>query len=88
MNKKTIMTFLLALVAVAGQAQEAENGLADTYWRNETTGDWLIGITKEHDIYDNQVWNIVAQTEKKDNYTLTIDNGTTIKVGKQKNMNG
>ena len=32
MNKKTIMTLLLVLVAVAGQAQKAESTLADTYW--------------------------------------------------------
>ena len=82
MNK--IITVLLALVAMAGQAQNAETGLADTYWRNEATGDWLIGITPNHVIYDNQVWDITSQTEKKDTYMLTIGNGTTIKVGKMK----
>ena len=84
MNKKTIISILLALVAMAGQAQNTVGTLADTYWRNEKTGDWLIGITANHVIYDNMVWDIVARTEKKDAYTLTISNGTTIKVGKQK----
>jgi len=84
MNKKTMITFLLALVAMVGQAQNTVGTLADTYWRNEKTGDWLIGITANHVIYDNMVWDIVARTEKKDAYTLTISNGTTIKVGKQK----
>ena len=84
MKKKTIMSILLALVAMAGQAQNTVGTLADTYWRNEKTGDWLIGITANHVIYDNMVWDIVARTEKKDAYTLTISNGTTIKVGKQK----
>ena len=84
MNKKTIMSILLALVAMAGQAQNTVGTLADTYWRNEKTGDWLIGITANHVIYDNMVWDIVARTEKKDAYALTISNGTTIKVGKQK----
>lgn len=78
------MSILLALVAVVGQAQNTVGTLADTYWRNEKTGDWLIGITANHVIYDNMVWDIVARTEKKDAYTLTISNGTTIKVGKQK----
>ena len=82
MNK--IITVLLALVAMAGQAQNAETGLADTYWRNEATGDWLIGITPNHVIYDNQVWDITSQTEKKDTYMLTIGNGKTIKIGKMK----
>ena len=84
MNKKTIISILLALVAMVGQAQNTVGTLADTYWRNEKTGDWLIGITANHVIYDNMVWDIVARTEKKDAYTLTISNGTTIKVGKQK----
>ncbi len=84
MNKKTIMSILLALVAMVGQAQNTVGTLADTYWRNEKTGDWLIGITANHVIYDNMVWDIVARTEKKDAYTLTISNGKTIKVGKQK----
>ena len=84
MNKKKIISILLALVAMAGQAQNTVGTLADTYWRNEKTGDWLIGITANHVIYDNMVWDIVARTEKKDAYALTISNGTTIKVGKQK----
>ena len=84
MNKKTIISILLALVVMAGQAQNTVGTLADTYWRNEKTGDWLIGITANHVIYDNMVWDIVARTEKKDAYALTISNGTTIKVGKQK----
>ena len=84
MNKKKIISILLALVARAGQAQNTVGTLADTYWRNEKTGDWLIGITANHVIYDNMVWDIVARTEKKDAYALTISNGTTIKVGKQK----
>ena len=47
-------------------------GIADTYWRNEATGDWLIGFTPKHVIYDNTVWDIVSQVEKKDAYTLTL----------------
>lgn len=84
MNNKNILTIFLALVAVAGHAQIAAHALADTYWHNETTGDWVIGVTQNRVIYGNQVWDIVAQTEKKDSYTLTISDGTIIKVGKQK----
>lgn len=84
MNNKNILTIFLALVAVAGHAQIAAHTLADTYWRNETTGDWVIGVTQNRVIYGSQVWDIVAQTEKKDSYTLTISDGTIIKVGKQK----
>ena len=59
-------------------------GLANTYWRNEATGDWLIGFTKQHVIYNNKVWDIVNQTEKKDVYTMTLNDGTAIKVDKLK----
>ena len=66
------------------EAETQPVGLADTYWRNETTGDWLIGFTKKHVIYNNKVWDIVSQTEKKDAYTLTLNDGTIIHVGKMK----
>ena len=59
-------------------------GIADTYWRNEATGDWLIGFTPKHVIYGNRVHDIVGQTEKKDAYTLTLDDGITVRVGKMK----
>ena len=65
-------------------ADSQPTGIADTYWRNEATGDWLIGFTPKHVIYNNKVWNIVGQTVKKDVYTLTLNNGTTIRVDKMK----
>ena len=76
---KIILSALLALIALTSQAQ-----IADTYWRNEATGDWLIGITPQHVIYKNKVWDIVSQTEKKDTYTLTLADGPAIMVGKMK----
>ena len=82
--KKTFLTALLALVALMGQAQKFVDQLADTYWRNELTGDWLIGFTQKHVIYNNKVWDITNKTEKKDAYILTIDDGTSIKVEKEK----
>ena len=65
-------------------ANSLPEDITNTYWRNESTGDWLIGITPSHVIYKNKVWDIVSQTEKKDAYTLTINDGTIIKVGKMK----
>ena len=82
--KKTILTTLLFLVVLTGQAQRFVDQLADTYWRNEQTGDWLIGFTQKHVIYNNKVWDITNKTEKKDAYILTIDDGTSIKVEKEK----
>lgn len=48
------------------------DGITDTYWRDEATGDWLIGFAPKHVIYQNDVWDIISQTEKKDTYTLTL----------------
>jgi len=82
--KKTILTTLLFLVVLTGQAQRFVDQLADTYWRNELTGDWLIGFSQKHVIYNNKVWDITNKTEKKDAYILTTDDGTSIKVEKEK----
>jgi thiol-disulfide isomerase/thioredoxin len=60
------------------------DGITDTYWRNEATGDWFIGFAPHHVIYQNKVWDIASQTEKKDTYTLTLTGGPTIKVDKMK----
>ena len=72
-------------IANVHDADSQPTGIADTYWRNEATGDWLIGFAKQHVIYNNKVWDIVSQTLKKDAYTLTLNDGTTIRVGKMKN---
>ena len=58
--------------------------ITDTYWRNDATGDWLIGFAPKHVIYNNKVWDIASQSEKKDAYTLTLAGGPTIKVDKLK----
>lgn len=65
-------------------ANSLPEDITDTYWRNKATGDWLIGITPTHVVYNNKVWDIVSQTEKKDAYALTITDGTIIQVGKMK----
>ena len=65
-------------------AENLPTGIADTYWRNEATGDWLIGFTPKNVIYGNRVHDIVSQTEKKDAYALTLDNGINVKVSKMK----
>ena len=71
-------------IANVHDADSQPTGIADTYWRNEATGDWLIGFAKQHVIYNNKVWDIVSQIEKKDAYTLSLNDGTTIRVDKMK----
>ena len=76
---------MLTIVALIGSAQENVSGLNDTYWRNELTGDWMVGVTKNHIIFDNKVWDVVSVSSKKDNYTLTLNDGLMVRVGKLKN---
>lgn len=66
-------------------AADTPEGINDTYWRDSSTGDWLIGFAEKHVIYNNKVWDIVGRTEKKDAYVLTLNDGTPVKVGKMKN---
>ena len=82
MNKGFIISVLLAIVAMMGQAQETES-ITDTYWRNDATGEWIIGFTPKHVIYENEVWDITNQAEKKNAYTLKLNNGTVIKVDRK-----
>ena len=63
---------------------ETPDGIVDTYWRNDATGDWLIGFAANHAIYDNKVWDIATMTLQNDAYTVTLADGPTIKVGKLK----
>ena len=65
-------------------ANDLPEGITDTYWRSENTGDWLVGFTANHAVYNNKVWDIVSQTEKKDAYSLMLAGGLTIKVDKLK----
>ena len=82
--KKLLSIIMLMLVVLSGQAQNV-NTIADTYWRNEATGEWFIGFAAKHVIYNNKVWDIANQTENMGVYTLTLNNSTIIKVGKLKN---
>ena len=55
MNKKTIITIQLALIALTGQAQ-VKSGL-DINLRDDATGEWLIGLFNDFVIYDCEYWN-------------------------------
>ena len=55
MNKQTIITILLALVAMTGQAQVKSS--LDLCLRDEVTGEWLIGLFDDYAIYDCNYWD-------------------------------
>ena len=84
---KTKLFLALAVAVLLGANTSNAQNLTDTYWRNPKTGDWVIGFTEKHVIYDNAVWDIVEQTECKGGHTLTISNGNearSIKVSPTK----
>ena len=64
--KELLSTLLLTFATLTGQTQAQEvrtnvESIADTYWRNEATGDWVIGFASRHVIYENGVRDIVAR---------------------------
>ena len=83
--KTKLIPLLLALCAISAQAQT----ITDTYWRNAQTGEWLIGFTENHVIYDCRTWDIVARLEKKNKHELTIaDGGDTLNLSVSKQKKG
>ena len=69
MEKKTIITILLILFAIVGKAQ-IKSGL-DLCLRDETTGQWLIGLFDDYAIYDCEYWEYAEAG--KGRYVLTKD---------------
>jgi hypothetical protein len=63
----------------------SNDGMTDTYWRNDKTGEWLIGFTENKVIYDCKVWEILSQADSKDASTIMAENGgvrLVVKMGK------
>ncbi len=77
--KPTKLFLVLTVAVLLGANTSNAQNLTDTYWKNPKTGDWVIGFTEKHVIYDNAVWDIVEQTERKGGYTFTISNGSETK---------
>ena len=59
--KKLFLTLIVAFATLCGFAQE----IANTYWRNNATGDWFIGIADKYIIYDCRFWEIENIGQKK-----------------------
>lgn len=81
--KHILTTLLFTLIALTTQAQT----LADTYWRNTKTGEWLIGFAENHVIYDCRTWKVLSNSEKKDKHEFSIAEGKDtllVTVNKQK----
>jgi hypothetical protein len=86
--KKLLSTMLLALIAMAMQAQNEIGTLAETMWRNEQTGDWDIGFTEKYAIYDCRLWDYGYVRQKGDKFEMTLtskDRSVNVSIGKLKN---
>ena len=46
------------------------DGITNTYWRDDKTGEWLIGLTEDAVIYDCKVWGIAKKNESNGTYTI------------------
>lgn len=85
--KQLLSTLLLALVTMTALAQSKIGTLAETYWRNESTGDWDIGFTERYAIYDCRLWDYSDVRQKGDKFEMTLTaNGdqVNVSIGKQK----
>ena len=63
----------------------SNDGMTDTYWRNDKTGEWLIGFTENKVIYDCKVWEIFSQADGEGASTIMAENGSArlvVKMGK------
>ena len=52
LNSPWVAILLFVLCGCSG------NDIMDTYWRDDKTGEWLIGLTEDGVIYDCKVWGI------------------------------
>lgn len=87
--KKTIITTLLALIAIIGQAQSQIGTLAETMWRNEQTGDWDIGFTEKYAIYDCKLWDYDYIRQKGNKVVMALNNnGEKVHVTISQEKNG
>lgn len=51
----------------------SNDGMNDTYWRNDKTGDWLIGFVENKVVYDCKVWDVMSQTEENGAYNIQAE---------------
>ena len=72
MNTKTTILALLAVVLLTVQAAFGQ-GLTPSNWRNEQTGDWVIGFYDDFAIYDCKFWNYKQETQSGDTYNIVLD---------------
>jgi len=68
MKKKNIVILLLVIVCITVQAQ-IKSGI-NLCLRDETTGEWLIGLFNDYAIYDCECWKYAETDTTKGHFTL------------------
>lgn len=60
--------------------------LDESCWRDDSTGDWIIGFFPEGIVYDNRVWTYVSRDDQSGKFVVTDGkDNMAIKAGKEKN---
>lgn len=57
-----------------------------TNWRNDATGEWMLGVNKDAIIYDCKMWNVTSWKENKGSYTIEAkhdDSTILINIGRE-----
>lgn len=72
MKKLNLISLAMLLLMLCGCSG---GGIMDTYWRDDKTGDWLIGLTEDRVIYDCKVWDIASKNESDGAYSILVENG-------------
>lgn len=72
MKKLNLISLVMLLLMLCGCSG---GGIMDTYWRDDKTGDWLIGLTEDRVIYDCKVWDIASKNESDGAYSILVENG-------------
>ena len=73
MKQAIITIFLSALTFVLCAC--SGDGITDTYWRDDKTGEWLIGLTEDKVFYDCKAWDIASKDESDGAYALQANDG-------------
>lgn len=67
MKKLNLISLAMLLLMLCGCSG---GGIMDTYWRDDKTGDWLIGLTEDMLIYDCKIWSIAKMDENDGTYSI------------------
>ncbi|MBO4773041.1 MAG: hypothetical protein J5595_10935, partial [Bacteroidales bacterium] len=71
MKIKIIILMLVAAMTLAMQTAFGQ-GIIPSNWRNEQTGDWVIGFYDDFAIYDCKFWNYKEKTQSGDSFKFVL----------------